>query len=135
MGHLQSKHQNKMSDSDLRSFIETQSLLTEWIVPTEFMGLWDNRLNCSFRFPTIVCERKSCCPSLILCLSPFISTARSTLCMCTAVKSRAVESESLKVGKSLKIGKKSDKIGKIGFDILLDFLAKMPKCHKCHEMP
>ena len=37
------------------------------------------------------------------------------------------------VGKSLKIGKnrkKSDKIGKIGFDFLLDFLAKMPKCHK-----
>ena len=26
--------------------------------------------------------------------------------------------------------KKSDKIGKIGFDFLLDFLAKMPKCHK-----
>ena len=45
---------------------------------------------------------------------------------------RAVESESLKVGKSLKIGKKSDKIGKIGFDFLIYFLAKMPKCH---EMP
>ena len=26
--------------------------------------------------------------------------------------------------------KKSDKIGKIGFDFLSDFLAKMPKCHK-----
>ena len=38
MGHLQGKHQNKMSDSDLRSFIETKSFLTEWIVPTEFMG-------------------------------------------------------------------------------------------------
>ena len=36
---------------------------------------------------------------------------------------RVVESESLKVGKSLKIGK-------IGFDFLLDLLAKMPKCHK-----
>ena len=41
-----------------------------------------------------------------------------------------MESESLKVGKSKKIGKKSDKIGKIGFDFLLDFLPKMPKCHK-----
>ena len=37
---------------------------------------------------------------------------------------RVVESE------SLKIGKKSDKIRKIRFDFLLDFLAKMPKCHK-----
>ena len=36
---------------------------------------------------------------------------------------RAVESESLKVGKSLKIGK-------IGSDFLSDFLAKIPKCHK-----
>ena len=36
------------------------------------------------------------------------------------VKTRAVESESRKVGKSLKIG----------FDFLLDFLARMPKCHK-----
>ena len=42
---------------------------------------------------------------------------------------RVVESESLKVGKSVNIGKKSDKIGKIGFDFLLDLLAKMPKCH------
>ena len=40
-----------------------------------------------------------------------------------SIKTRAVESESLKVGKSLKIGK-------IGFDLLLDFLAKMSKCHK-----
>ena len=39
------------------------------------------------------------------------------------VLSRAVEKESLKVGKSLKIGK-------IGFDFLLDFLAKVPKYHK-----
>ena len=35
--------------------------------------------------------------------------------------------------------KKTDKIGKIGFDFLLDFLAKMPKCHKmpkkCQKMP
>ena len=37
---------------------------------------------------------------------------------------RVVESKSLKVGKSLKIGKKSDKIGKIGFDFLLDFWQK-----------
>ena len=41
------------------------------------------------------------------------------------LQNRAVVSESLKVGKSLKIGK-------IGFDFLLDFLAKMPKYH---EMP
>ena len=34
---------------------------------------------------------------------------------------RVVESKSLKVGKSLKIEKKLDKIGKIGFDFLLDF--------------
>ena len=37
---------------------------------------------------------------------------------------RAVESKSLKLRKSLKIGKnrkKSDKIGKIGIDFLLDF--------------
>ena len=80
MGHLQSKHQNKMSDSDLRSFIETQSLLTEWIVPTEFMGLWDNRLNRSLRFATIVCERKSYRPSLISCVPSFILTACSTQC-------------------------------------------------------
>ena len=49
------------------------------------------------------------------------------------VLTRAVESESREVGKSLKIGKnriKSDKIGKIGSDFLSDFLAKMPKCHK-----
>ena len=37
---------------------------------------------------------------------------------------RVVESKSLKVGKSLKIGKKSDEIGKIGFDFLLDFWQK-----------
>ena len=43
------------------------------------------------------------------------------------IKTRAMESESLKVGKSLKIGKKTDKIG---FDFLLDFWAKMQKCHK-----
>ena len=41
------------------------------------------------------------------------------------VWTRAVESESQEVGKSLKIGK-------IRFDFLLDFLAKMPKYH---EMP
>ena len=34
---------------------------------------------------------------------------------------RVVESKSLKVGKSLKIRKKSDKIGKIGIHFLLDF--------------
>ena len=34
---------------------------------------------------------------------------------------RPVESKSLKVGKSLKIGKKTDKIGKIGINFLLDF--------------
>ena len=38
-----------------------------------------------------------------------------------------VESESREKSKNRK---KSDKIGKIGFDFLLDFLAKMPKCHK-----
>ena len=37
------------------------------------------------------------------------------------VKIRPVESKSLKVGKSLKIGKKSDKIGKIRINFLLDF--------------
>ena len=53
------------------------------------------------------------------------------------LRTRAVESESREVGKSLKIGKnlkkwdkKSDKIGKIGFDFISDFLAKMPKGHK-----
>ena len=53
------------------------------------------------------------------------------------VKNRAVESESLKVGKSLKIGrkKKSEKIRKIGFDFLFKFLAKMPKCHKMPKCP
>ena len=45
--------------------------------------------------------------------------------MSVDVTTRVVESKSLKVGKSLKIGKKSDKIGKIGFDFLLDFLAKI----------
>ena len=40
-----------------------------------------------------------------------------------AESTRVVESKSLKVVKSLKIGK-------IGFDFLLDFLAKMPKRHK-----
>ena len=48
-------------------------------------------------------------------------------------ETRAVGLEGLKVGKSReksKSRKKSDKIGKIGFDFLLDFLAKMPKCHK-----
>ena len=39
------------------------------------------------------------------------------------IQTRAVESESLKAGKNLKIGK-------IGFVFLLDFLSKMPKCHK-----
>ena len=45
----------------------------------------------------------------------------------TLITTRAVESASLKVGKSLKIGKKSDKMEIIGFD--LDYLANMPKCH------
>ena len=38
---------------------------------------------------------------------------------------RVVESKSLKIGEKSKNSKKSDKIGKIGFDFLLDFLAKI----------
>ena len=52
------------------------------------------------------------------------------MCISRWIATRVVESENLKVGKSLKNGKKSDEIGKIGFDFLLDFLATMPKCHK-----
>ena len=62
----------------------------------------------------------------------FILYNTSRLYSAYQVHTRVVESESLKVGKSVTVNieKKSDKIGKIGFDFLLDFLAKMPKCQK-----
>ena len=44
-----------------------------------------------------------------------------------SVSIRALESESREKSKTRK---KSDKIGKIGFDFLLDFLVIMPKRHK-----
>ena len=52
-----------------------------------------------------------------------MSTPTKAVSLLVGVNIRAVESESLKVGKRLKIGK-------IGFDFLLDFLAKVPKYHK-----
>ena len=59
-----------------------------------------------------------------------ISTEESISPPINMFQIRAVESESLKVKKSLKIEKNRIKSDKIGFDFLLDFLAKMPKCHK-----
>ena len=52
----------------------------------------------------------------VLCVIPSNSIEKR-------VKLRAVELGSLKAEKSLKVGK-------IGFDFLLDFLTKMPSCHK-----
>ena len=60
------------------------------------------------------------CPTLCFVLPMFLFSIKSA-------STRAVESESLKVWKSLKVGKsrkKSDKVGKVGFDFLLYFWQK-----------
>ena len=103
--------------------------LSHWLHLFDFSPLWIVNQDNSAQFLYFcVCSKHGCNGDLEKPGKPTVLTYCTDICIniciniSTYVPTRPVESKSLKVGKSLKIGKKSDKIGKIGIHYLLDFL-------------